>query len=177
MNTEPTAGSYANAVNNKGQVVGLSSIGNPASTFYATHAFLSDPNGGALHDLGSLSSGSSGANGINDAGDVVGYYNDFNISHGQHAFLFTNGTMLDLNTLIVSGSGYATSGFTMTTAKGISNSGFITGIGTSADGSTHAFLLTPEAVPEASTTVSLGLLLVLGGLAVAVRKKRGRVSF
>lgn len=35
---------------------------------------------------------------------------------------------------------------------------------------------TPAPVPEASTTVSLGLLLALGGLAVAVRKKKSSPS-
>ncbi len=37
-------------------------------------------------------------------------------------------------------------------------------------------VVTPAPVPEASTTVSLGLLLALGGLAMAVRKKKACAS-
>ena len=38
--------------------------------------------------------------------------------------------------------------------------------------SLSAELVTPAAVPEASTTVSLGVLLALGGLTLAVRRRR-----
>ena len=67
-------------------------------------------------------------------------------------------------------------GFTLTEATGISNTGFIVGYSTSAStGLREGFLLTPEApVPEASSIVSLGalLLLGLGGLALSVRRRK-----
>ena len=78
----------------------------------------------------------------------------------------------DLNTLIAPGSG-----FTLTDATSISDTGFITGHATNSAGLQYAFLLTPNApaaVPEASTTVSFGLLLVLGlgGAVIAAKRKK-----
>ena len=74
--------------------------------------------------------------------------------------------MTDLNTLID-----PSSDFTLTEATGISNTGFITGTGFDKDGNQVAFLLTPAAVPEASSAVSFGLLLALG---LVGRELRGR---
>ena len=77
--------------------------------------------------------------------------------------------MTDLNTLIAPGSG-----FTLSRATGISDTGFITGYGLNSDGQTDAFLLTPQAVPEASSTVSLGILLTLGigGVLMSARRRK-----
>ena len=75
-----------------------------------------------------------------------------------------------MNTLIAPGSG-----FTLVYAYGISDTGFISGYGINSSGQQDAFLLRPNApVPEASSVVSLGLLLVLGmgGLVVAARRKK-----
>lgn len=77
--------------------------------------------------------------------------------------------MGDLNSLIAPGSG-----FTLVEALAISDTGFITGFGFNTTGG-YAFLLTPiaAAVPEASTTVSLGLLaLGMGGMIIAAKRKR-----
>lgn len=151
-------------VNTSGQVVGAS------YTAGAGHhdAFLSGRNGVGLTDLGTLGGTSSGATGINDSGQVVGYST---IAGGAtRAFVFSNGVMTDLNTLIMPGSG-----FTLVQASGISNTGFITGSYENSNGRGGAFLLTPTAnpVPEASSVVSLGLLLLLGlgGMVVSRRRK------
>ncbi len=155
--------SEGNRVNNSGQVVG-----NSIDSNFVRHAFLSGANGGALEDLGTLPGdvGSDGY-GINDAGQVVG--NSYDNSH-YSAFLFSNGVMTDLNSLIAPGSG-----FILSTAEGISNTGFITGVGFDKGGQ-YSFLLTPmnAPVPEASTTISFGLLLALGlgGVVVAGKRKR-----
>ena len=88
----------------------------------------------------------------------------------SHAFLFSNGVLTDLNTLIAPGSG-----FTLTGAEGISDTGFITGVGINSSGGDEAFLLRPNApVPEASQAASFGLLLALGigGLMVASRRRK-----
>ena len=66
--------------------------------------------------------------------------------------------MLDLNSLIAPGSG-----FTLEVAYGISDNGYIAGVGGSPNGQLHAFLLTP--VPEPAGLVLLGTgLLGLPGI-------------
>jgi probable HAF family extracellular repeat protein len=131
------------AVNDSGQVAGVSY--NFAST--TTHAFLSGPGGGALQDLGTLGGASSAAFGVNDFGQVVGYSQT--ASGETHPFLWSGGQMLDLTSLIASGSG-----FTPVFAYGISDTGYITGDGSESDGFSKAFLLIP--VPEPSGLVLLG---------------------
>jgi len=130
---------------------------------------LSAANGGVLTDLGTLSGTESRASGVNSGGQVVG---NFTLGNGSlKAFVFSNNVMSDLNTLIAPGSGY-----TLQDAQGISNTGFITGYAKNASGQTRAFLLTPTipAVPEASSVVSLSLLLLLGlgGVIVAARRQK-----
>ena len=66
--------SSAYGINDAGQVVGDSSkftSTNPSNLTRAYRAFITDPGGTSMRDLGSLG-GDSGATGINDAGRVVG---------------------------------------------------------------------------------------------------------
>ena len=67
--------------------------------------------------------------------------------HASHAFVYDNekGTMIDLNSLVDSAAGW-----TLVLAGGINNSGQIVGYGTTPDGNTRAFLLTPIVVQEAA---------------------------
>jgi probable HAF family extracellular repeat protein len=98
-------------------------------------------------DLGTLGGTTSTANGVagqqghNAAGMIVG---TSTASDGSdHAFLYTNGQMFDLNTLC----DLSTSDFNvLTVAKTISDSCLIIGEGITSDGQKHAFLLTPLAV-------------------------------
>ena len=159
------------AVNDLGQVTGFSEN---ASLSY--DAFVSGVNGGPLTDLGTLPGYDfrSVGTGINSAGQVIGesFKDDTDASSpifSTHPFLYSNGVMTDLNSLIASGSG-----FTLYYADGISNTGFITGTGIDAAGVEHAFLLSP--VPEASTTVSFSLLLALGGVMTLARHKKINTS-
>ena len=151
-------------VNTSGQVAGYSETSSGDS-----HAFLSGPNGVGLTDLGTFpGTTSSYGNSVNDSGQVVGLANT--PKGGNLAFLYENGTMIDLNTLID-----PTSGFILNVATNISDTGFIIGSGTNKSGIQEAFLLTPtdiNPVPEASTTVSLGLLLALGGVMIAAKRKK-----
>jgi probable HAF family extracellular repeat protein len=161
---------YGSGVNASGQVTGVS-----GTSGYTTHAFLSGPNGTGLKDLGTLGGTSSAGSGVNDTGQVVGY-SDTTGDAAYHAFLYSGGSMFDLDSLIAPGTG-----FTLTRASGISDTGFITGIGTNSAGQDDAFLLTPAApsaapVPEGSTTLSLGLMLVLGLGTLALRARRRKAA-
>jgi len=128
--------SYAYGMNDKGQVVGVSSI--PGAEMHKS-AFIWDSVNG-MQSLGGLGGGSSVAYAVNEAGWVVG---TAPTTEGSHAFLHREGTMLDLNDLIPAGSGW-----TLTFATDINDQGQICGVGVPSGSSQgRAFLLTPEAAP------------------------------
>lgn len=125
--------SYATAINNSGEVIGYASL----SSGYE-HAFSAV--GTVMTDLGTLG-GSSFAYGINDSGAIVGYSWPTN-GDNPDAFLYLNGMMIDLNSLIPSGSGWH-----LLEAYGINDAGQIVGEGL-LNGQSHAFLLDPALVPH-----------------------------
>jgi len=88
-------------------------------------------------DLGTLpGSVLTESQGINASGQVVG---DSEATGGDfHAFLYSGGTMTDLNTRIA-----ANSGWTLNFAYAINDAGQITGQGL-INNALHAFLLTPS---------------------------------
>ncbi len=117
-------------INGAGQIAGYASVAN-----FHTHA--TRWTGKVAEDLGTLYGGNSFGNAINRYGAVVG---DIRVDFGgQYAFLYTSGQMQDLNTLVS-----ADSGWTLTSASGINDSGWITGTGRY-NGETHAYLLKPAA--------------------------------
>src|SRR6266853_750914 len=122
--------SHATGINNSGAVVGIASL---ASGY--EHAFLAM--GAMMTDLGTLGGGSSFAYSINDSGTVVGYsWLASGIS--PHAFVYANGIMLDLNSLLPKGSGWE-----LTEAYGINDAGQIVGSGLF-NGQVSAFRLDPN---------------------------------
>jgi probable HAF family extracellular repeat protein len=128
----------AYAVNESGAVVGEAQVGD------GFHAFLwqpTSPNGttGAMTDLGTFGGNWSRATAINKAGDVVGVAEGPAPDSFDYAFLWRNGTLYDLNTVLPADL----DGVVLTTAYGISDSGQIVG-GATINEHSHAFLLTPR---------------------------------
>ncbi len=156
--------SQANGINNSGQVVGMSYLAGAQGY----HAFLYS--GSTMTDLGTVGgiyTFASQAMDINDSGQIVGRCHADNSPSNTHAFIYSNGTMTDLNTLIEPNSGW-----TLSDATAINNSGWIVGYGIDPTGHRGAFLLTP--VPEPSTFVFIGVAAV--SLAVHTHRRGSRIS-
>lgn len=83
---------FPSALNNRGEVVGDSSVAGDASM----HAFLWDR--GVLTDLGTLGGSFSAANAISDSGEIAGYATNAR-DQAVFAVLWTQGQMTDLGTL------------------------------------------------------------------------------
>ena len=130
-------GNVANAINNRGQVAGVSAMSGNTTT----HAFLWTKERGKMLDLGTLSGDvNSAALGINDRGEMVGasFGAAGPINGNPRAFLWKDGMMTDLNDLIP-----ANSPLHLLTAFGINDAGEIAGFGVTGSGDLHAFLATP----------------------------------
>lgn len=112
-------------------------------------------------NLGNLGGSVGHASALNNSNQVVGWSQT--ASGVQHAFLWVNGQMQDLNLMIP-----PTSGIKLIDAVGIDASGRIAAYGTDASGQMDEFLLTPQVTPapEPSTILVFGAALA----ALAVRQ-------
>ena len=128
--------SYANAINDFGQVTGSSDIGNGRS-----HAFLYE--NGIMRDLGTLGGDYAYGSGINNDGHVVGGSGNYN---GKvTAFLYDGTEMRNICDL----TDCSAQGWTwLQTAKDINDSGCITGEGL-IDGESHMFMVSWTDAPIA----------------------------
>jgi probable HAF family extracellular repeat protein len=135
--------SAAISINKAGEIVGDSSISGRFHAILWKNAMMSD--------LGTLANkDSSEAYDINDAGTVVGMSYTYNpnpdYSKGEdeyknpRAFVWKDGTIQDLTTLLSPNSGWE-----LTSAWGINNNGQIVGTGTF-NGQSRAYLLMPITV-------------------------------
>jgi probable HAF family extracellular repeat protein len=127
--------SIATALNSSGQVVGTSNYWSSGTTTH--HAFLWQASTG-MTDLGNLGASETSALAVNDPTtahpfQVVGY-GEITACGVDHAWLWQNGVMTDLNTLIPSNSGWV-----LTSANGINDNEQIVGQGT-INGQYHTFL-------------------------------------
>jgi probable HAF family extracellular repeat protein len=132
--------SWAYGINNAGQVVGGAYV-----TSGVEHAFLYNSN---MNDLTPSPAIISRAYGINNLGQVVGFVSSTNTG-AQHAFVYSGGTMTDLNNVIDTNSGW-----TLDIAMGINDGGQIIGVGGFGTNASRAFLLTPVPVLQISLTPS-----------------------
>jgi hypothetical protein len=151
-------------INSSGDMVGVlwnyAGGGFPSTTrdaLYVSHT-------GTIVNLGDMGNTSAIANGINDSGVIVG--TDLNIAFVNYTH--TAGNLFTLYSQLA--PGYNPSWTALTRATGVDNAGHITGTGTFG-GLTHAFILTPVAVPEPSTLALVGAGL-MGLLAYGWRKRR-----
>lgn len=127
------------AINALGEVTGFWFSPSGEGTVQAPYrAFLSGD-----YDLGVLGACvNSYAYALNDSGTVVGSSDvDTNSPPTEHAFVYANGAMTDLNTVLVNGTGW-----TLNSALAINNTGYIVGIGTFNGTSTY-YLLSPRPTP------------------------------
>jgi probable HAF family extracellular repeat protein len=157
--------SGAYAINNSGQAAGFVYVFAQVAGDYA--AVFS---GGETQLLGRLTGYSNAyAYGINDGGLVVGTARGLSADQdAMRAFIWQDGAMADLNTLLPDNSGW-----TLLEARDINNNGEIVGYGYYGDQAYgpnvyQAFVMTP--VPEPSAIVTL--LCGLAG-AGAIRRRRG----
>ena len=172
VNPNGVANDQATAINMAGTAVG--SADKYTSAGYAgIRAVRWDAAGTAITELANLGTDSSGnamsrATAINDAGIAVGNAQEFDASHnltGQRAVCWNpDGTVVDLNSLIAPNSGW-----TLTDALSISNTGWIAGVGTFDPGGgqmpyTRYFTLQ---LPEPASTS----LVVVGGLLLLRRRR------
>ena len=164
--------SSAEDINDLGQVVGNSGF----SDFSNVTAFLYSSTTG-MTSLGRLFSTDSYsfALGINNLGQVVGWSGtNFSPTSGDgvRAFLYSDGVMQDLNSLVASDSDLI-----LTRAQAINDRGEIVGAGT-INGELHAVLLTPQQdVPEPASTIGILLFSALGAGWQLKRKLRKRSPF
>jgi probable HAF family extracellular repeat protein len=138
-NPAGSRGGFGIAVNDTGEIVGALYPGSSGGSHAAKFA------NGAWTDLGNFPGAQgSGANAINTAGQIVGtaifppIYKPFR--PGKHVpLIVTASGLVDLNTLIPSGTG-----LTLTDAVDINASGQILCDATNVSGNAHAVLLSPK---------------------------------
>lgn len=139
--------SGGNAINNAGQVTGISKTAEDLEW----HAFLWD--GTSMQDLGTLGGTNSYAEGINDSGQVTGV-SDIAGDAASHAFLWNGEDLLDLGTL----GGAASEG------RDINAAGQVTGIAKTASGADRAFRWSDGVMQDLGTLGGAGSGRVNGDL-------------
>ena len=138
--------SGAAAINNRGQIVGSSGHTDPQTYEITSRSFLYQ--NGAMTAL-PVPSWESYAGDINDSGVVVGTMRAGGGFSNWHAYIYADGVVRNLNSLIPAGSGLH-----LIYAMSINEAGQIVGVAYDSRASYHAYLLTP--VAPGTPVVSIG---------------------
>jgi probable HAF family extracellular repeat protein len=145
----------AAAINNLGQIVGSSGRTDPDTYESFYRAFLYS--NGVMTAL-PVPSSEAYAGDINDSGVVVGSMRAGGGFSNYHGWVYMDGVVTNLNTLIASGSGLH-----IAYANAINNAGQIAATAFDAQGHRHAVLLTPGDGPPPMPAVSINDVSVLEG--------------
>ena len=156
LNYSPSGSSTANAVNQAGQVTGMDWHG-PDSAYLYTN--------GMTQVLGSMYGLSAWGTALNNRGEVVGNLGGA-LQVPFFAFIYANGAMSDLNTLIDPSLGW-----TVHSATGINDLGQIVAYGCHDSDGCGGLLLQLAPVPEPGAWV-----LLLAGLGVLGWRRRARAQ-
>jgi probable HAF family extracellular repeat protein len=133
--------SAAYDINENGQICGASSHTLNQYPF-PTYVTACVWDGDEIIEIGKLPgyTRNNAAGGINDQGQVVGYSSDN--GNNPHAFIWEDGELTDLNSLLPSGSGWE-----LKSAADINEEGKIVGYG-KYNGETHGYLLIPPYINQ-----------------------------
>ena len=121
-------------INDAGQIIGSTSNGLSGADAVSNPFILRDTNANGKYELsevtnlGSLGGKTGTVNGINELGQVVGSSTDKD--GNNRAFVWTEGKIADLNSLISTPLTYNGAAVTLTSGAGINNFGDITALGT-----------------------------------------------
>jgi len=138
----------AAAINNRGEIVGASGRTDPETYEQFYRAFIYS--NGVMTAL-PVPSSEAHAGDINDTGVVVGTMRAGGAVSNFHAWVYIDGVVTNLNTLIPAGTGLH-----IAYANAISNDGQIAATAFDAQGHYHAVLLTPGDAAPTAPTVSIG---------------------
>jgi len=146
-----TGSSYGNAINDDNLVAGYSTGDPNAPESSDKRAFLWSAEDGMI-SLGTLGTGDESiAYGINADGDVVGYSNT-NTYKDNRAFIYTDGTLVNLNERI-----HPSLGWTLSQAYDINDNGQICGYGNNGISANASFILDPAIPGDANLDKSVNL--------------------
>jgi len=142
--------SGAAAINSIGQIVGSSGHTNLDTYEITSRSFLYDH--GVMTAL-PVASSESYAGDINDSGVIVGTMRAGGGVSPWHAYIYADGVVTDLNSLIPPGSDLH-----LLNATAINNAGQIVGVAFDSRASYHAFLLNKGTAPAVPPTAPSGLI-------------------
>jgi probable HAF family extracellular repeat protein len=187
-NLQPANGSLAFsqgiAINDHGQVVGNTETKYPEVRRNLAFRYDGTPGvDGVMHLLDSPEGAYSYATGINDSAITVGYLSVFDLTEPSHyrqrAVLWeSDGAMVDLNSWLAQVDPTEAADWTLLKATAISNSGWITGIGTYDDGpdglsdGKRAFLLNLSSARVVPEPIAPSVLSILTTLLIGRRSRR-----